>query len=115
MNFEDVAIDIGKMLDSFGAKKVEIFDLTAKETYTKYIIICSSENEETTLNFAVALESFMLEKYSITCFQKEGMHKGNWVILDFVNFVVHIMTESQREKYKLDGLYKGLKKLVFKS
>lgn len=113
MNFEDTAIDIGKMLDSFGAKKVEIYDLSAKETYTKYIIISSSPNEETSQNFATALENYLIEKYSMSCFQKEGMHKGNWIILDYINFVVHIMIESQREKYKIDGLYKATKKLTY--
>lgn len=112
MDFESVAIDVAKMLDSFGAKKIDIYDLSAKETYTKYIIISSSPNEETSQNFAVALESYLIEKYSLSCFQKEGIHKGNWIILDFINFVVHIMIESQREKYKIDGLYKTTKKLT---
>lgn len=112
MVLEEIAKDIAKMLDSFGAKKVDLFDLTAKETYTKYIVICSSPNEETSQSFATALECYMLEQHKISCFQKEGMHKGNWIILDFLNFVVHIMTDSQREKYKIDGLYKNVKKLV---
>lgn len=112
MDFEGVAIDIGKTLDSFGAKKVDVYDLTSKDTYTKYIIVCTGPNEETSLNFMTALENYLIEKYSLSCFSKEGIHKGNWIILDFVNFVIHIMTEGQREKYKIDGMYKGTKKLT---
>ena len=88
-----------------GAKKVEIYDLSAKETYTKYIIISSSPNEETSQNFAVALEKlFNWKIFLCLVFQKEGMHKGNWIILDFINFVVHIMIESPKGKNKIRKL-----------
>lgn len=103
--------DIAKTLTSFKANKVELYDLTSKNMYAKYILICSTQNEETCQDFCMALESYIIEKYSAHYKSREGFHKGNWIILDYDNFVVHIMTESQREKYKIDGLYKDFKKI----
>lgn len=111
MNFEEIAITIAKTLDSFGCEKVELLDLTHKNSYTKYIIICSSPNEETSKDFGVALESFMIEKFSTKPNLKEGFFKGNWIIYDYLNFVVHIMLKSEREKYKIETLFKDSKKI----
>ena len=113
MNYEEVALDIAKTLNSFGCEKVELIDLTSKNTYAKYIIICSSPNVESSKDFGVALESYMIEKYDSKPYGREGFFIGNWIIYDYENFVIHIMLESQREKYKIEALYKDGKKVAF--
>ena len=37
----------------------------------------------------------------------EGWHKGEWMIIDLGDIVIHLFASGHREKYNMDKLYKG--------
>ncbi len=47
-----------------------------------------------------------LEKTGIHPMRKEGEREGDWVILDYGSFAIHVMTEEMRERYALEELWR---------
>ena len=111
MDFEQTAKSMLAALGSLGVSKLIAYDMTDKPQYTKYLFVCSAKNENEVLAAATGIEQFALNN-GITLLRREGIHRPNWVVLDFLDFVVHILCENEREKYKLDALYKSHKTLV---
>ena len=46
-----------------------------------------------------------LDKLNYKLISKEGFVMSNWTVLDFGNLVVHIMTEKERDYYKLERFW----------
>lgn len=47
-----------------------------------------------------------LAKHDIHGVQTSGEQEGKWVIVDVGNVMVHVMQESERQRYQLETLYK---------
>lgn len=45
----------------------------------------------------------------------DGWHKGEWIIIDLDEIVIHLFASGHREKYNLDKLYKGKQIIISKN
>ncbi|MBA3722124.1 MAG: ribosome silencing factor [Parachlamydiaceae bacterium] len=48
----------------------------------------------------------VLSKEKINPLHVEGQQEGDWIVLDFVDFIVHLFIPEMREKYRLEDLWK---------
>jgi len=77
----------------------------AASGFTDYFVICSGANQRQVEAIAEAVD----EKLSKAGFEPrgvEGRRQAEWVLLDYVDFVVHIFSESARRFYDLERLWK---------
>ncbi len=52
------------------------------------------------------LEEVGLEKYISYCLNKSQLNNtGGWVLIDFKDFIVHLMTEEARDFYEIDKIF----------
>jgi ribosome-associated protein len=78
--------------------------------FTDFFVICSATNQRQVQ--AIADEVGMkLKRAGVHPAHSEGYTQAEWVLLDYVDFVVHIFTESARRFYDLERLWKSAKKL----
>jgi ribosome-associated protein len=78
--------------------------------FTDYFVICSGANPRQVQAIADEVD----EKLSATGVEpahREGYNHADWVLLDYVDFVVHIFSESARKFYDLERLWKTAKRL----
>jgi len=47
-----------------------------------------------------------LKAKGVACFRKAGMPEGGWLVLDYVDLVIHILSPEAREYYDLESLWK---------
>ncbi len=94
-------IKIYEMLKKFKCKNVATFDLT-ENGETKFFVIASCLNADD--NKKVADE--LCKNFDLIG-EKDGYHKGEWIILRFSNIYVHLFISTIRTKYNLDRLYKN--------
>lgn len=86
------------------ANDVTIMDLRKLTTMTDYFVICSVDSDVQARAVADAVKHELQEKGEMSV-RKEGYSEGRWVLLDYVDVVVHIFHKEMREFYKLEKLW----------
>jgi ribosome-associated protein len=78
--------------------------------FTDYFVVCSGSNPRQIQAISDEVEE-RLEKAGLRPNNIEGYQQAEWVLLDYVDFVVHIFSENAREYYDLERLWKSAKKM----
>ena len=93
------------------AQDISILRLDAAASgFTDYFVICSGANQRQVEAIAEAVD----EKLSKAGYEPrgvEGRRQAEWVLLDYVDFVVHIFSETARKFYDLERLWKTATRL----
>ena len=88
------------------AQDISILKLDAAASgFTDYFVICSGANQRQVEAIAEAVDE-KLSKAGHEPRGVEGRRQSEWVLLDYVDFVVHIFSESARKFYDLERLWK---------
>ena len=78
--------------------------------FTDYFVMCSGTNSRQIQAIADAVDE-RLEALGIRVTHAEGYKQAEWVLLDYVDFVVHVFSEKARQFYDLECLWKSAKRL----
>jgi ribosome-associated protein len=86
------------------AEDVQIVDVTGKIDYADYIVLMTGASDRNVAAIARGIETD-LAKESIRALALEGLPLARWVLIDFVEVVVHVFQSEWRQLYDLDGLW----------
>jgi len=78
-------------------------DLRKFDTITDFFIICSAESDQHTRAIAEELIEKLEGKYFLH--HIEGIEYGHWILLDYIDFIIHIFTEEERQFYNIERLW----------
>ena len=78
--------------------------------FTDYFVMCSGTNPRQIQAIADAVDE-RLEALGLRVNHTEGYKQAEWVLLDYVDFVIHIFSEKARQFYDLERLWKSAKRL----
>ena len=93
------------------AEQVTILELEKDSgAFTDYFVVCSGTNPRQVQAIADAVDE-RLEALGIRVTHKEGYKQAEWILLDYVDFVVHIFSETARHYYDLERLWKSATKV----
>jgi ribosome-associated protein len=79
--------------------------------FTDYFVICTGKNPRQIQAIADEVE-LSLKKTGIRANQVEGYNQADWVLIDYVDFVVHVFSEASRKFYDLERLWKSARKVT---
>ena len=82
-----------------------ILDVRELITITDYFVITSGSSERQVWTIAEEVEK-QLKEASVKPVRVEGEKGSRWVLLDFVDIVVHVFHEEEREYYRLENLWR---------
>src|ERR1700745_1873977 len=105
---------ISEAIHACQEKKAE--DLTLLEldknsgAFTDYFVICSGTNPRQIQAISDEVE-LRLKRAGIYPHNIEGYKQAEWVLLDYVDFVVHVFSGTARRYYDLERLWKSAKRL----
>jgi ribosome-associated protein len=83
---------------------VEI-DLRGVVGYTDYFVICSGNTERQAKAIHDGILAGVKEEHATTPRRVEGLTAGAWILMDYLDVVVHIFTPATREFYRLERLW----------
>lgn len=86
------------------ASGVEIIDVTGKVDYADYLVLMTGQSDRHVAAIAHAVDQ-LLSEHGHKPISVEGMPRANWVLIDFVDVVVHVFLQEVRSLYDLDGLW----------
>ena len=101
MNPRELLGIAGQLALSKKAENVQAIDVRELTSFTDYFIICSATNLIQVKAIADNIKDNIKEKP----FRTEGYQNANWIIIDYVDIVVHIFFEEAREYYDLERLW----------
>ncbi len=86
------------------AYDIIILDLRKLTTMTDYFVVCSVDSDTQARAVADEIKNESLEKGE-TSVRKEGYSEGRWILLDYMDVVVHVFHKEMREFYNLEKLW----------
>ena len=96
--------------DSRKAEDIRILALDPSESsLTDYFLICSGTNERQNVAISDEIEHRLKQEFGVYPTSVEGRRQGEWVLMDYVDFVVHIFLPEKRAYYGLEQLRKSAK------
>lgn len=99
---------IKELLDSKKASNIEIFDLSSTGYITQFVLIATSLAQKHSLSLLDTLRSELKPRGE----QFYGIddENGDWVIVDLGDIMIHLFTQSHREKFNLEEFLRDYKK-----
>jgi ribosome-associated protein len=96
--------------DDKKAEDTRILELDAVDAgFTDFFLITSGTNERQTQSIADEVEIRMKRDFATYPNSVEGKRQGEWILLDYVDFVVHIFLAEKRAFYDIERLRKSAK------
>ena len=96
------------------AGDILVLDLRCLASFTDYFLICSGTNHRQIESIADEVAS-SLRSLSRRPSHIEGYPRGEWILMDYVDFVVHIFTTTGHDYYDLERLWGDAEKLAVAS
>jgi len=86
------------------AEDIVIMDLRKVTTMADYFVVCSADSDTQVKAIATSVREGASE-VGETVWKNEGYNDASWILLDYVNVVVHIFHKQTREFYALEKLW----------
>ena len=112
-NSSEAAKFVAKVADERKADYIKILNVGPRLAITDYFVIISAGNTRLTRRIAEDIQT-NLKKYNIYAMHIEGAAEGNWILIDFDDFVVHIFTDEYRQYYDIERLWRDSKVIRLK-
>jgi len=94
------------------AEEVTILELEKNSgAFTDYFVVCSGTNPRQVQAISDEVELRLKKKLGLYPNQIEGYKQAEWILLDYVDFVVHVFAEKARKFYDLERLWKSAKRM----
>jgi len=96
------------------AQDIVILDVTDQLVITDAFLLAAAPNERQVLAIVDAIEERLAQlPEKAKPVRREGERAGRWVLLDYVDLVVHVQHSEEREFYALDRLWKDCPTIPF--
>ncbi len=87
------------------ATDIVSLDLRGLSSCTDFYVICTIESEPQMRAVARSIEQELREKLGAKQYSAEGDSTSNWVVLDYIDVMVHIFTPEMRLRYAMEELW----------
>jgi ribosome-associated protein len=93
------------------AEDVVVLNLKQETGIADYFVVCSGDNEHHTRAVRDSIVDALTAR-GVTPWHSEGEQDGRWILIDYSDVVVHVMTPQVRDYYGLEELWEPLDKSV---
>ena len=102
---EELAAAIAELAGEPKALDIVELDLRGILGYTDYFVICSGRTERQTKAIHDSIHLGLKQRHGILPRRVEGLGQSDWILMDYLDVVVHVFTPDTREYYRLEQLW----------
>ena len=95
------------------AEKITVLKLKGITSMTDYLVICSGNSTRQNNALADALQETLKKELNLQPLGIEGVRLAEWILVDYVDFVINIFSVDWRKKYALEKLWMDAKRYDF--
>ena len=108
----NMVLDAATVCEDKKGDDTKILELDPMDSgFTDFFLITSGINEKQTQAIAEGIELELKRKFATYPNSVEGRKLGEWILMDYVDFVVHIFLKDRREYYDIERLRKSARSL----
>jgi ribosome-associated protein len=104
LNSKELAHRISELIFTKKGFNVVTIDLSKLVSFTDYFVICSADSDTQVKSISDQVDKALSDE-GVKCWHKEGLKALSWVLMDYVDVVVHIFKKDAREFYNLEKLW----------
>jgi ribosome-associated protein len=112
-NDEGLVLEAAEAASAKKAERIVILDVSEQLVITDHFLICSGNTQRQVRTIADEVERRLSEDRGVKPFRREGEREARWVLLDYVDFVVHVFHTDDREYYDLERLWADARVVPF--
>jgi ribosome-associated protein len=86
------------------ASDIQTIDISASSSFTDYFVLATGLTKIHTRAVADFIEESLAEQ-DLVPLSRSGYQEGEWILLDYIDFIVHIFTPEARDYYQLERLW----------
>jgi ribosome-associated protein len=102
---EALADRIARIASDRKAIDVRVLDLRGVVGYTDFFVVCSGNTERQTKAIHDAVYQELKDEEGLLPRRAEGSSEARWILLDYLDCVLHVFTPEAREFYRLEHLW----------
>jgi len=84
---------------------IRVLDLRGMVDYTDFFVVCSGNTERQTKAIHDAIHQELKDVDRLLPRRVSGAREARWIVLDYLDCIVHILTPEAREFYRLETLW----------
>lgn len=88
------------------ASNIIALDLRQLGAFTDFFVIAEGTVDRHVKALETSVRNVLEEKFGLTPIFEEGQRSGDWIVMDYGSFLVHLFVPEFREKYALEELWK---------
>jgi ribosome-associated protein len=102
---DHLAEEIGELAADKKAIDILVLDLRGVVGYADYFVICSGGTERQTKAIHDGIHLGLKERHGLLPRRVEGVTEARWILMDYLDVVVHVFTPETRAYYRLEQLW----------
>ncbi len=100
------------MLDK-KAERIIVLKMKDLTDITDYMLICHGNSSRQNKAISDEIQDILRKEHKLKPFGVEGEQEAEWILIDYVDFIIHIFSEETRKKYALEKLWMDAKRYNF--
>lgn len=104
MDCKDMAILSAKVLDDKKARDIVVINIGTKTAFADYMVLASGGSERQIGTLCDELEE-KFEKEGVFVKNIEGKKNSGWILMDYGDIIVNLLTVDMREKYNIEKVW----------
>ena len=102
---EQLAARIAGLADSKLATDVVALEVGEIVGYTDVLVICTARNERQAKAIADEVQLRLKRDDGVLAARVEGLPEARWILLDYLDCILHVFVPETRETYRLEQLW----------
>ena len=112
---KELAVACAKAADETKAEAIRIWDMRGVSNLTDFMVVCSGSSMPQLRANLRDVAGQVEDEYGVKTCHVDGKADTRWVVLDFIDVMVHVMHQELREYYGLEELWKDAKELKWQA
>lgn len=105
METEAIARQMAEIADSKKAEDLLVLDMRSLVSYTDFLVVCTARNERQAKAIHDDVHLRLKRDHGLLPANVEGEAEGRWILMDYLDCVLHVFVPELRERYRLDVLW----------
>jgi ribosome-associated protein len=108
---QQLARRAAELADAKAASEIVILDMRKLVSYTDFLTICTARNERQARAIADEVKLKLKQEGGLLPAGSEVADAAGWIVLDYLDCVLHVFTEEARQRYQLEDLWREAPRL----
>ncbi len=100
-----LALAIAKAADDLKAQDIVLINVASAVGYADYFVVCTGNTERQVKAIHDTVMKAIKDDFRVIPKRAEGVTESRWILLDYLDVVLHVFTPDARDFYRLDRLY----------